>query len=93
MALGGRCTAVVKGTSPQNDLSSVAEPVHHWWGAFHFAWLTRLRPIGSVLPLAEMQKVADAADISVLFFSTGANFWAILGHFWGNFGSFLGYFW
>ena len=51
---------------------------------------------------AEMQK---AADISVLFFSAGANFWAILGHFWailailghfwanlGNFGSFLGYF-
>ena len=32
-----------------------------------------------------MQKVADAADISVLFFSAGANFWAILGHF-GNFG-------
>ena len=32
---------------------------------------------------AEMQKVADAADISVLFFSSaGANFWAILGHFW-----------
>ena len=29
-----------------------------------------------------MQKVADAADISVLFFSAGANFWAILGHFW-----------
>ena len=43
----------------------------------------------------EMQKVADAADISVLFFSAGANFSAILGHFWdnlGNFGSFLGYF-
>ena len=51
---------------------------------------------------AEMQKVADAADISVLFFSAGSNFWAILGHFWailailghfwaklGNFGSFL----
>ena len=48
-----------------------------------------------------MQKVADAADISVLSFSAGANFrailghfWAILailGHFWGNFGSFLGY--
>ena len=31
---------------------------------------------------AEMQKVADAADISVQFFSAGANFWAILGHFW-----------
>ena len=28
-----------------------------------------------------MQKVADAADISVLFFSAGANFWATLGHF------------
>ena len=26
---------------------------------------------------AEMQKVADPADISVLFFSAGANFWAI----------------
>ena len=55
--------------------------------------------------MTKMQKVADAADISVLFFSAGANFWAILGHFWailailghfwanlGNFGSFLGYF-
>ena len=51
---------------------------------------------------SEMQKVADAADISVLFFSAGANFWAILGHFWAilailghfwaNLGSFLGYF-
>ena len=54
---------------------------------------------------SEMQKVADAADISVLSFLAGANFWAILGHFWailailghfwanlGNFGSFLGYF-
>ena len=45
----------------------------------------------------EMQKVADAADISVLFFfSAGANFWAILSHFWviwGHFGSFLGHFW
>ena len=42
-----------------------------------------------------MQKVADAADISVLFFSAGANFWAILDHFWaflGNFRSFLGHF-
>ena len=43
-----------------------------------------------------MQKVADAADISVLFFSAGAKFWAILailGHFWanlGNFGSLFG---
>ena len=46
--------------------------------------------------LSEMQKVADAADISVLFFSAGANFWAILGHFLGHFGSFwviLGPFW
>ena len=55
-------------------------------------------------PGAEMQKVADAADLSVLF-SAGANFWAVLGHFWailallghfwanlGNFGSFLGHF-
>ena len=46
----------------------------------------------------EMQKAADAADISVVFFSASANFWAILGilgHFWenlGNFESFLGYF-
>ena len=42
-----------------------------------------------------MQKVADAADISVLFFLAGANFWAILGNFWsilGNFRSFLGHF-
>ena len=45
-----------------------------------------------------MQKVADAADISVLFFSAGANFWAILGHFWailailGHFWAILGYF-
>ena len=47
----------------------------------------------------EMQKVADPADIFVLFFSAGASFWAILGHFrailghfWANLGSFLGYF-
>ena len=46
----------------------------------------------------EMQKAADAADIPVLFFSAGANFWVILGHFWailailGNFEPFLGYF-
>ena len=53
-----------------------------------------------------MQKAADAADISVLFFSAGANFWAILGHFWaisailghfwanlGNFWVILGHFW
>ena len=36
----------------------------------------------------EMQKVADPADISVLFFSAGANFWAILGHFWANLGNY-----
>ena len=54
---------------------------------------------------SEMQKVADPADISVLFFSAGTNFWAIwvifrpiwaiLGHFWAilcNFRSFLGHF-
>ena len=54
---------------------------------------------------SEMQKVGDTGDISLLFFLAGANFWAILGHFWailailghfwanlGNFGSFLGYF-
>ena len=29
-----------------------------------------------------MQKAAYVADISVLFFSAGANFWVILGHFW-----------
>ena len=48
---------------------------------------------------AEIQKAADAADISVLFFSAGANFWAILaisGNFWailGNFWAILGHFW
>ena len=46
----------------------------------------------------EMQKAADAADISMLFFSAGANFWAILGHFLailailGSFRLFLGHF-
>ena len=39
-----------------------------------------------------MQKVADAADISVLSFSAGANFRAILGHFWAI-SAILGYFW
>ena len=28
----------------------------------------------SMHPLAEMEKAADAADMSVLFFSAGANF-------------------
>ena len=47
----------------------------------------------------EMQKAADAADISVLFFSAGANFWAILGHFraisaiLGPIWAILGHFW
>ena len=40
----------------------------------------------------EMQKVADAADISVLFFSAGTNYWAILGHFWAIL-AILGHFW
>ena len=46
-----------------------------------------------------MQKAADAADISVLFFSAGANFWAIFGpfrQFWVIFGliwAILGHFW
>ena len=46
-----------------------------------------------------MQKVADAADISVLFFLAGANLWAMLGHFWailailGHFWAILGKFW
>ena len=41
-----------------------------------------------------MQKAADAADISVLFFSAGVNFWAIWVMFgpFGQFGSFLGQF-
>ena len=39
-----------------------------------------------------MQKAADAADISVLFFSAGANFGAILGHFWAI-SAILGNFW
>ena len=53
----------------------------------------------------EMEKVGDTGDISLLFFLAGANFWAILGHFWAilailghfwtilsHFGSFLGHF-
>ena len=67
----------------------------------HDTVVSRIFP-SQLTPEAEMQKVADAADISLLFFSAGANFWAILGHFWailghfwanlGNLGSFLGYF-
>ena len=40
----------------------------------------------------EMQKVADPTDISVLFFSGGANVWAIFGHFWAIL-AILGHFW
>ena len=36
----------------------------------------------SVSVSAEMQKVGDTGDISLLFFLAGANFWAILGHSW-----------
>ena len=31
---------------------------------------------------SEMEKGGDTGDISLLFFLAGANFWAILGHFW-----------
>ena len=41
---------------------------------------------------SDMQKVADPADISVLFFSAGANFWPILGNFWAIL-AILGNFW
>ena len=33
---------------------------------------------------AEMEKGGDTGDIFLLFFLAGANFWAILGHFWTN---------
>ena len=46
----------------------------------------------NVYNLSEMQKAADAADISVLFFSAGAKFWAILCHFWAIW-AILGHFW
>ena len=52
----------------------------------------------SVSVSAEMQKVGDTGDISLLFFLAGANFWAILGNFWailailGNFWAILGNF-
>ena len=42
-----------------------------------------------------MRKVADAADIYVLFFSAGAIFgqcWVIFGLFWVILGKFLGHF-
>ena len=39
--------------------------------------------------LSEMQKVADAADISVLFFWViFGSIWAIFGHFWAILGNF-----
>ena len=34
--------------------------------------------------LARTSEMQKAADISVLFFSAGANFWAILGNFWAT---------
>ena len=43
-----------------------------------------------------MQKIADVSDISVLFFSAGANFWAIFGPIWailGHFRAIFGHFW
>ena len=39
-----------------------------------------------------MQKAADAADIYMLFFPAGVNFWAILGHFWAIL-PIVGHFW
>ena len=41
---------------------------------------------------AEMEKVGDTGDISLLFFLAGANFWAILGNFWAIL-AILGHFW
>ena len=41
---------------------------------------------------AEMEKVGDTGDISLLFFLAGANFWAILGHFWAIL-AILSHFW
>ena len=46
----------------------------------------------SACPYPEMQKVGDTGDISLLFFLAGANFWAILGHFWAIL-AILGHFW
>ena len=42
---------------------------------------------------AEMEKVGDTGDISLLFFLAGANFWAILGNFWAILGHFSAIFW
>ena len=48
----------------------------------HDTVVSRIFP-SQLTPEAEMQKVADAADISLQFFSAGANFWAIFGPFLG----------
>ena len=42
--------------------------------------------------VTEMQKVGDTGDISLLFFLSGANFWAILSYFWVIL-AILGHFW
>ena len=47
---------------------------------------------GLKLVKTEMEKVGDTGDISLLFFLAGANFWAILGHFWAIL-AILGHFW
>ena len=46
----------------------------------------------SAVIAAEMEKVGDTGDISLLFFLAGANFWAILGNFWAIL-AILGHFW
>ena len=50
---------------------------------------------GPPISIAEMQKVGDTGDISLLFFLAAANFWAILailGHFWAILCHFFGHF-
>ena len=44
------------------------------------------------VPSSELQKRANRANQLVLFFLAGANFWAILGHFWAIL-AILGHFW
>ena len=64
--------------------------VHTQWQSVENGHGSRKRYMSS-----EMQKVADAADISVLFFQLVLIFGPFLGHFWAildNFGSFLGHF-
>ena len=41
---------------------------------------------------AEMEKSGDTGDIFLLSFLAGANFWAILGHFWAIL-AILSHFW